>query len=180
MKSRDIAGGTVLVALSILMEILPLDLPFPLFEKLTIDPTGIPLVLALFIYGPISSIAATIITAFVIALPRPPFKPPNPIGAFFKGLAELATLCGVIVYLKIFKKKSFLIASVFGILFRVVIMCIANYVFLPIFYGLPTSVAVSFIPIIIVFNIVQGAINLYVAYYLFKAVKRSYPFKSYW
>jgi len=180
MKAREIAGASLLAALAAAMEILPLDVPFPPLKFLTFDPTGIPLTLALYVYGLPSSLISTLIAAFIISLPRPPFKPANPIGGFFKGLAEASTLLGIWLAVKLFKKKSLLLALTSSLAVRVIVMDIANYLLLPVLYGIPINVVISLIPPISVFNAIQGGINILAGYYFYKAVKKVYTFESFW
>ena len=180
MKAREITGASLLAALAAAMEILPLDVPFPPLRFLTFDPTGIPLTLALYMYGLPSSLVSTLIAAFIISLPRPPFKPANPIGGFFKGLAEASTLLGIWLAVKISKKKSLPLALTSGLALRVIVMNVANYLLLPVLYGILIDVVVSLIPPISVFNAIQGGINILASYYFYKAVKKVYTFESFW
>ncbi len=180
MKAREIAGASLLAALAAATEILPLDVPFPPLRFLTFDPTGIPLTLALYMYGLPSSLISTFIAAFIISLPRPPFKSANPIGGFFKGLAEASTLLGIWLAVKLFKKKSLLLALTSGLSVRVIVMDIANYILLPVLYGIHINATISLIPLISIFNAIQGGINILMGYYFYKAVKKVYTFESFW
>ena len=60
-KSLKVSVTALFAAFAAILEILPLDLRFPLYEKLTLDPTGIPLALALYMFGIDVASIATII-----------------------------------------------------------------------------------------------------------------------
>lgn len=171
-KSLKIAGTAIFSAMGVAMEFLPLDIPFPLFTKLTLDPTGIPLALAFFIFGFNVASIATFITALSIALPRP--KGPNIPGAFFKGLAEFSTILGISISKRFWKNEMLMAisSSIFGVLVRITTMCITCLIFLPLFYGMPQIVVLKIIPIIAIFNLIQGLLNILVALSLYKAIKK--------
>ncbi len=177
-RTREIALTAVYAALATILEFLPIDVPFPLFPKLTIDITGVPLLLALYTVGLRSSTAATVITGVVIALPRPPFKGPNPYGAFFKASAELATIVGIYFLKRYWKGKEsrmLYLSIIGGSASRSAIMAVVNYVFLPVFYSLPMGIVISIIPITIVFNVIQAVINIVVAYFVLVALRKRIP-----
>lgn len=171
MRSRQISGTVILGAMAAVLEILPIDIPF--YKFLTIDVTGVPPLLALYIFGMPSAISSTLIASFVIALPRPPFKGPNPYGAFFKGLAELSTIAGVYLSRRFWKDTRWFLISSFllGSLVRVVVMCVANYTITPVLYGLPYSYILAIIPIIAVFNVIQTAVNVFLAVPIYEKIK---------
>ncbi len=176
--SKKLSLTAILTASAVILEILPIDIPFPLFSKLTIDITGVPLLLVLYLADLKSSIAATIFTGIAIALPRPPFKPPNPYGAFFKAIAEISTILGVWLFRKYWKnseKSMVTLSFTGGSILRMIVMMIANYIFLPLFYGLPPRIVISIIPVVGIFNIVQAFINIILAYLVYRAIKRRIP-----
>ncbi|RLE62962.1 MAG: hypothetical protein DRJ38_08675 [Thermoprotei archaeon] len=153
------------------LEILPIDIPF--YKFLTIDITGVPLLLALYIFGLPSAVSSTLIASFVIALPRPPFKGPNPYGAFFKGLAELSTIAGVYLSRRFWKDTKWFILSsfIFGSIIRAIVMCMANYTITPVLYGMPYSYILAIMPIIAIFNIIQTAVNVVLAVPIYEKIK---------
>jgi len=174
-KSLKVSITALFAALAAILEILPLDLSFPLYEKLTLDPTGIPLALALYMFGIDVASVATIITGLVIALPRPPFKGPNPIGAFFKCLAELSTLLGMQVSKRFWRGRirTLLSSLIIGVIVRAVVMTIACIILLPLVYGVPQTIVLRVLaPIIAVFNLIQGTLNIVVAYLLYESIKK--------
>jgi len=180
-KTMKITLTVVFAALAIVLEILPIDIPFPIYPKLTIDITGLPLLLTLYLVDLQSATIATIITGIAIALPRPPFKVANPYGAFFKSTAELSTLIGVWITRRFWdssEKKMVACSLVGGLTARSIAMSVITYIFLPIFYSLPQEVAFSLIPVVIAFNVVQATINIMLAYIVLKAVEKRVSMKD--
>ncbi|RLE72324.1 MAG: hypothetical protein DRJ45_02045 [Thermoprotei archaeon] len=172
-KAMKVSFIAVFSAMASVLEVFPLDLPFPLFPKLTFDPTGIPLTLAQYMFGLTISIPSTIITGIVIALPRI-FKPPNPIGGFFKVCAETSTLIGIFLTKRFWKNSMYrLILSIIGGSFlRTIVMTIINLIFLPIFYGIPEKIVLNILWLIAVFNIIQAIINIVFADILYRALEK--------
>ena len=173
-RSLKVAATALFAAMAAVLEILPLDLAFPLYEKLTLDPTGIPLVLALYLFGFDVAAPAALITGVVIALPRPPFRRPNPVGAFFKSLAEISTLAGVRASRRLWRGRWLtLVTSLsLGVAVRAVVMTAACTAMLPLFYGIPLSVAVRLAPVVAVFNVIQGSLNVIAGFLLYDALGR--------
>ena len=173
-RSLKISVTALFAAFASILEILPLDLRFPLYEKVTLDPTGIPLTLALYMFGIDVASVATIVTGLVISLPRPPFKGPNPIGAFFKSLAELSTLLGIYASRRLWKSKlsTLLWSLVTGVTTRAIVMTTACIALLPLFYGVPQHIVFKIAPIIAVFNLVQGTLNIVIGYLLYEPIKK--------
>lgn len=169
--SERISLTSLMAALAVLCEVLPLDVPFPLMTRLTFDPTGIPLAFLVLACGFKEGAIATLITALVISIPRPPFKPPNPFGALMKGLAELSTLVGIYIAISASKKdmkRTLAYAMLSGGMVRVIVMSIANFFLLPLFFRISQSVVLSLLIPIAVFNIIQGVLNIVGASFLYK------------
>lgn len=174
LRTKNISLTIIFTSTALILEILPLDIPFPLFSKLTLDVTGVPLLLTFYLVDLPSTIVAVLFIGLAIALPRPPFRPPNPYGGFFKVVAELSTILGIWLTKRFWKgsRMRFLSLSIVGgSISRVVIMSFVNYVFLPLFYGLPRSIVLKIIPVVAVFNLIQSVVNVVLAYVCLESVK---------
>jgi len=164
--SERIAMTSLMAAISIICEFLPLDIPFPLMPRLTFDPTGIPLALLTLLYGLKEGTIATVITAFIISMPRPPFRGPNPFGGLMKGIAELSTIAGIPLSKSLFRRhRRLFLPSLLLVCstMRVLSMSVANYLLLPLFLKLPVNIVVSLMIPIAIFNLIQALINITVA-----------------
>jgi riboflavin transporter FmnP len=164
---RVLAVASVFGALSVLLEVIrgpPFDIPFPLYDRISWDLTGVPMMLSLLLYGPLAGIYTCLIGCAII------FLRGNLAGGVFKLVAELATLIGYALL-----RRGVLLNSVLAAVARIGVMTAANYYLLPFFYGMPVSVAVGLLPTIAVFNASQAAINIYPAYFLSAVIRRRVP-----
>ncbi len=149
----------MLGALSALWEIIPgppFDIPFPLYPKISWDLTGIPMMISLLLYGPLSAVYTCMIGCSII------FIRGNVFGGVFKLVAELATLLGFAVI-----RKNVVLKSATAILSRVTVMTIANYYLLPAFYKMPEPVVLGLLAYIGVFNLTQALIIIVPAFIVF-------------
>ena len=151
-NTRIIAAASLLGALAALSELIPgppFDIPFPLYSRISWDLTGIPIMISQLLYGPIAAIYTTLIGCSLI------FLRGNLYGGIFKITAELATVMGYALLRRSVVKSSFsAMAS------RVLVMTVANYYLLQMFYGVPESVVMSLLPVIGIFNATQVLINV--------------------
>lgn len=169
--TRRMAGTAMLAALAAVMEILPLDLPYPLIANLTLDPVGIPIALAAFLYGPTSAAATTGVAGLVLV------GRGRWISASFKVAAELSTAVPLALVLYglflVFSEGSagrqlaLGLAMGAAVASRIAVMTAFNYVFLPIFYGIPQPAALGLLPHLAVFNLIQGLVVVLPAFLLF-------------
>jgi riboflavin transporter FmnP len=157
--TREIAAASMLGALSALWEIIPgppFDIPFPLYQRISWDLTGIPMMISLLLYGPIAAVYTSLIGCSII------FIRGNVFGGVFKLVAELATLLGFAVI-----RKNFVLKSATAILSRVTVMTIANYYLLPVFYKMPEPVVLGLLAYIGMFNATQALIIIVPAIIIF-------------
>jgi riboflavin transporter FmnP len=147
---------STLGALSALSEVLPgppFDVPFPLYPKVSWDITGIPIIVSLLLYGPVCAVYTCLIGCSII------FLRGNVYGGVFKIIAELATLLAFGLL-----KRGVVFNSAAAVASRVVVMTIANYYLLQLFYGMPESLVITLLIPIGLFNVTQALINIIPAY----------------
>jgi len=162
-KTREITLASVLGVLSALSEVRPgppLDIPFPLLPKISWDLTGLPMMISLLLYGLPCGVYTCIIGCSII------FLRGNVYGGIFKVLAELSTLAGFAV-----ARRGLVVDTVKAVISRVLVMAIANYGLLPIFYGIPERVVVTLLWPIAIFNVTQALINIIPAYIIYTRVR---------
>lgn len=165
-KAIMIAGASLFSALVAAVEYLSLAIPilripFPLLPQLNLkfDMAEIPAVLAFFVYGfPAGSLTAAIVPLTIIVRGTT-----NPIGAVLKGVAVLSTTVG----LAPFWKKSKPASGALGVLSRVALMTIVNWVSLQVLYGYSAGVTQSFLPVIALFNGVHAVLTIGIAYAIY-------------
>ncbi len=164
--TREIAAVSVLGALSALSEIIkgpPFDVPlplFPLYDKISWDITGLPMMLSLLLYGPVSAVFTCLVGCSVI------FLRGNVFGGIFKIVAELATILAFGLL-----KKGVVVNSTAAVASRVGVMTIVNYYLLQLFYGTPEPVVIGLLGPIGLFNMTQALVNIIPAYLIYLRVR---------
>ncbi len=170
-KSIFIAGtailGATVAVLDWLSKIFSLKVPFPLLIFLKFDVIGIPAVMAYLLFGPLSGVIACLVAFLSIS-----FRDPTGFKGFMKGIAELATVIGVFLVLRVrsplvlhkFKK---IFAGISSVTLRVVVMAVA------IVFLLPTWI-VS-LPILCLFNAIQGTISIAGGFLVYEAIMLRLP-----
>ena len=179
-KSVLVAGtailGALVAVLDWLFKVLLLKIPFPIFPRLKFDFLGIPIVLAYLLFGLLAGVTVDFVALLTIS-----FRDPTGFSGFMKFLAEFATVLGAFIVLKLggymskheSRFKIFAISS--GIVSRVVVMAIANFLLLPIFTPLTPQVVILILPYICAFNAVQGVISVGGGFLVYEAVLRRLP-----
>jgi riboflavin transporter FmnP len=177
-KTIRLTGTAIIAALVIVFDYTlkysGLKLPFPWYPNIKFDFTGVPITLGLFLYGFSSSVTASIVAGLGIIL-----RSGNIISAFLKVLAELSTVTGIHLGRNILKKSNKnemkLIPWSLGLISRVLTMSIANLYVFPNVYKLPFEVTIGLLPLVGIFNVIQGIINIGLGYFLFGALKSRLP-----
>ena len=178
-KSRVIAGTTLLgatvVVLDWLSKIFSLKVPFPILVNLKFDVIGIPAVMAYLLFGPLSGVVACLVAFLSIS-----FR--NPFSGFMKGLAELATVIGAFLILRVrsppvLHKRKKIFAGISSVALRVVMMAVANVLLLPVFLSnfYTTETVIALLPILCLFNAIQGIISIAGGFLVYEAILLRLP-----
>ncbi|UCE29754.1 MAG: hypothetical protein JSV85_03325 [Candidatus Bathyarchaeota archaeon] len=165
--SKEIVAISLLGALAALLEVIrgpPFDIRFPLYPNISWDFTGIPIMISLMLYGPLSAVYTCLIGCSII------FFRGNVPGGTLKLIAELATLLGFALL-----RKGVVSKSIAAIISRVGVMTIANYYLLQLFYEMKTPIVVGLLAPIALFNISQALINIVPAYHISVIIYSSVP-----
>jgi hypothetical protein len=126
--------------------------------------------LSLFLYGFSPSVFTTLVAGIGIVA-----RSGNVISATMKVSAELSTVIGVHIGRNIFNSSSKYLSWILGLLSRILIMTIVNLYVLPSVYGVPMSTTIRLLPLIGVFNALQGLITIGLGDFLFDAVQTRFP-----
>ena len=174
-RSSRLTGTALLAALTIVLDYAlkfsGLKIPFPWMPTLKFDFTGIPIALSLLMYG-LPSALTTSMVAFVAILARSG----DVVGASMKFVAEFSTVLGLAIGIRLAgrlgPRLSRASGSTTGVVFRVAAMSLANLAVLPAFYGIPGGVAYGMLPLIAIFNVIQGAITILLGIFIHQAIVR--------
>jgi riboflavin transporter FmnP len=173
-RTARLTGTAILAALVIVfdyaLKFSGLKIPFPWMPFLKFDFTGVPIVVSLLLFG-LSSGATTSIVACLGIVARSG----DLVGGAMKSIAEFSTILGIAAGLHLGgrmglggKTKKLLSVAV-GVATRIAVMSLWNLIVLPRYYGLPFSAAVGMLPLLGVFNGIQGAITASLGYLLYEA-----------
>ena len=146
-----------------------LSFPFPLFPAFKYELADVPILIATFSFGPVAGLMVTAVAAFVQAFI---LGQDSWIGFVMHLLAtgSFAIMAGC-VYRSTHTKKGAVIALILGVITMTAVMCLANYILDPIFYGMQKeAVAALIVPAIIPFNLSKAGINAIVTFLVYKRI----------
>ncbi|HDQ05274.1 MAG TPA: hypothetical protein ENN36_00935 [Candidatus Bathyarchaeota archaeon] len=152
LDTRKLALASILGALAAVFEIIPgppFDIPFPLYDRVSWDLTGMPMIISLLFTGPIGAVYTCLIGCSFI------FLRGNLYGGIFKIIAELATILAFAAI-----RRGFIPKSISAVASRVLVMTVANYYLLPLFYGMSVFFVAGILPALAIMNGTQALINI--------------------
>ena len=152
LDTKKLALASMLAALCGVFELIPgppFDIPFPLYDRVSWDLTGMPMMMSLLFTGPVGALYTTLVGCSII------FLRGNLYGGIFKIIAELATILALYAM-----RKGLIPKTITSATSRVVVMTVANYFLLPVFYNMPVSVVVGILPALAIMNGTQALINI--------------------
>jgi len=177
-KTTKLTGTAILAALVIIfdysLKFSGLKIPFPWMPFLKFDFTGVPIVVSFLLFGSYSSAITSTIACLGIVL-----RSGDLIGGAMKGIAEFSTVLGMALGLKVIdrfntgSRSTKTVSITLGVLLRILSMSVWNLVILPYAYGMPFDVAVGMLPLLAVFNGIQGTITTFIGYMLYEAYART-------
>jgi riboflavin transporter FmnP len=132
-KSVIIANVIVFSALAVMLTSLKAEVPFPLLPYLKFDFAEIPVMITLFLFGPVPSLATEAIHWIALTVTRGWI-----LGPLMKFLAVVPMIAGFWLGVSMYKKLRsgktdnvailFVVGNIFGIVARVLVASIANIV----------------------------------------------------
>jgi riboflavin transporter FmnP len=170
MNTKALATTIVFAALTVALNpaLSGIGIPAPYAPFLIYGLWEIPIVVAFILIGPLSGISIALLNSAVLFAF---FQGSLPTGPLYNLIAIMSTLSGIYVAQKLFKDKvnmgkiEFEIATgatILGIILRVGVMTVVNYVTLrypyPIGFGMPEIDIIGFLPLGALFN---GTLALY-------------------
>ena len=166
-RNNNVKLATLAMLTAISCVLVFLSFPFPPFPAFKYELADVPVLIATFAYGPLAGIIVTGIASFV--------------QAFILGqdtwvgflMHVIATGVFAIVAGNIYRlhrtRKAAIIALVCGTISMAVVMCIANYIIDPLFYGMQKeAVAAMILPMILPFNLSKAGINSIITFFIYK------------
>ena len=176
-STARLTGTAILAALVIVFDYAlrysGLKIPFPWYPNLKFDFTGVPIIMSLFMYGFPSAITTSMIAGLGILA-----RSGNYVSASMKVFAELSTVFGLQLGIRIQSKGddgTNYLTWVLGLASRVIIMTAVNLYVLPNAWHIPMEVTIGLLPLIGIFNVIQGLVTIGFGHFLVGAVKTRLP-----
>ena len=165
-KTKQMTTLAMLSALAFLLTTFG-RIPMVLFLKY--DPKDVIILIAGFIYGPLSAITISFLVSLVEMVT---ISDTGVIGFIMNVLSTLAfVIPATYLYEKDRSFKSAGLGMFIGIILMTGIMLLWNYLLTPLFMGIPRSEVVKLlIPAILPFNLVKGSINAALSIFLYKPI----------
>ncbi len=167
-RAKYVSTIALLGSLAVIFEVLPLDVPYPLFPRITYDPAGIPATLATMLYGISAGVLVQLMGCFGILTHG------DWLGSLAKGCAEISTIVPlyiVIRYCNIRTLGGKLCLLTIPPASRAIAMSFFNYYITTLLLGIPKSLMYNLLLPIAVFNVTQAWINIIVSYAVYNRIK---------
>jgi len=169
--TRRLTGTAILAALVVVfdycLKFSGLKIPFPWLPLLKFDFTGVPIALSVLLYGLYSGATTSIVASLAILA-----RSGDLVGAIMKGIAEFVTVLGIAIGLYLPGRWRRGVSAIPGVALRIATMSVTNLIVLPAYYGMPYNVTVGLLPMIGVFNAIQGTLSVSLGYLLYTAYVR--------
>jgi len=177
-KSRTLklAKMALMVAITVICTFIHFPI-LPTAPFLEFEVSDIPILIAGFVFGPLSGLVIGVVSILLRALIMSP--PSGPYGLLMHIIAiGVFVLVASLIYKKFKTRKGGLFALIIGGLAMTGVMIPANLLITPLFLGMPVEVIQAMIlPILLPFNLLKMAINTAVVFILYKRLS---PFLHKW
>ncbi len=165
--------GALVVVFDYAMKFSGFKIPFPWLPYLKFDFTGVPILLSLFLSGPLLGASTSAVAMLAIFV-----RSGDAVSAFMKALAEFSTVLGMYAGYAVFKKRQNLAkpaSFMTGCTARVVVMALTNLIVLPSYYGMTYEAVLLTTPLTAVFNLAQGLLSMFGGYIIYEALRTRIP-----
>lgn len=159
----------MLCAVAFVAKLISNAIPITIAGFLEFDLKDVIIVIAGFLYGPLSAAMISVIVSLVEMVT---ISSTGIIGFIMNALASCAFACtAAAIYKKNHSMKGAILALTAGTLLMTAVMVLWNYLITPIYMGVERSqVAAMLLPVFLPFNLVKGGINASLTLLLYKPV----------
>jgi riboflavin transporter FmnP len=127
-KALTLWNAAGLTALAIVLKLRVFEIPYPPAPFLKYDLSGVPL--AILAYMSLRAFPVSLLVYFLVNVLMSPDPAGVPIGMSMKVLAEISTLLPLVLALNL-ARKGVVVGTIAGIVSRVLVMSLANYLVAP-------------------------------------------------
>ena len=168
LDTKKLALASILGALAAASELIkgpPFDIPFPLMAgTISWDLTGMPMIVSLLFTGPIGAVYTCVIGCSII------FLRGNVFGGLLKLIAELATILAFAAM-----RKGIMTKSIAAVISRIIVMSMANFYLLPLFYSWASEAyLISILFPLGIFNGTQALLNIIPAFIIYNRLSNKW------
>lgn len=170
-NTRRLTTLSVLTALSIVLLFLIRFPIFPAAPYLVYEPMDVPILIAAFVYGPLSGLLVTVVSCVLQGLIA---SSDGWVGILMHFIATgtFVTVASLI-YRRNHRMSGAVIGLIAGTIAMAAIMVPTNLIIQPAFYGTPVEVVKPLLlPIIVPFNLIKAAINGAVTFIIYKPLRK--------
>lgn len=168
MSTRYMAVVAMFSAVSFVLVLLSKVIP-DVAGFLSYEPKDVAVVIAGFIYGPITSVLISVIVSFVEMIS---ISATGPYGMIMNIVSTCAfAVPAALLYKKNHSQKGAVMGLALGVVVLAACMVLWNYIITPLYMGLPRSeVAEMLATVFLPFNLIKGGINAALTLLLYKPV----------
>ncbi len=182
MNSKTLAATTIFTALTVALNLSPFKFPAPYAPFLYYQIWEIPIVVAFLLFGPETGTFISIINTAALLVLFPGALPTGPIYNLIASLGMLAGILGAHWLMNRVSKRHkevtlTVIATLFGVILRVIVMSFVNWAFIryppPIGFSMPEEAIIAIIPFVAFFNASLAIYTIPAGYVLAKTISHS-------
>lgn len=167
MSTKKITTVGMLCAMAVIANFIIHFPIIPAVSFLKYDPKDIIIVIAGFIFGPLTTLIMSAITSVLEIMYRG--------GTILDVLMNMISTCtfaitASYVYKRNHTKKGAIIGLTLGVIACTISMLIWNYVVDPIYFQMPRSAVIVMLPSIGLFNVIKCGLNMAVTLFLYKPI----------
>lgn len=167
MSTKKITTVGMLCAMAVIANFIIHFPIIPAVSFLKYDPKDIIIVIAGFIFGPLTTLIMSAITSVLEIMYRG--------GTILDVLMNMISTCtfaitASYVYKRNHTKKGAIIGLTLGVIACTISMLIWNYVVDPIYFQMPRSAVIVMLPAIGLFNVIKCGLNMAITLFLYKPI----------
>lgn len=171
-STKQITAIAVLSALSLVLMFLVRFPIIPSAPFLEYEPADVPILVASFIYGPLTGLIMTIIVSFIQFITMSASS--GWVGFVMHVIATgTYVVTAGLIYKRFHTLLGAVVALILGSLAMTLIMIPSNLFFTVKFYGIPYDAVVKMLPTAILpFNLIKSGLNSLLTFLVYKSIKR--------
>lgn len=164
--TRKMAAMAMLAAISYVLMLVSHVIP-KISGFLQFDIKDIPIIIGGFIFGPLASLAISVVVSLIEMVT---ISTTGPIGLLMNVLASCAIACTAAIFYKRWQSIKGAVAGLAaGVLMMTAVMLLWNWLITPMYMNVPREMVVGMlVPVFLPFNLIKGLVNAALTLLLYK------------